>query len=524
MNIAIFQPNCLRPRYWAIVVFIFLANAAQAQLNLQLLAHVPNDSGVTLAGCWHYVDSAANEYALIGNRLGLDIYDVSTPTAPVRRFRVPGLVNNWREVKVWNGFAYVGSEASGSGVTIVDLRQLPDTVHYKVFFGEGPLDSLVLRSHTVGAVDGYLYVYGSTAPNNGAIIFSLQDPWNPVYVGQYNQQYLHDGFVRGDTLWGSEIYEGQFSVVDISDRANPVLLANHPTPGAFNHNTELSKTGKFLFAADEKPSVPLAAFDVSDLDNITLTDVYFCSQKPAGEVHNVRYFGDDYLICPSYQGQLTIVDASDPYNLIETGWANLGTSLVWDADPYLPSGIVFATAKNEGLYIYQPTYTRAGRLVGYVRNAATGAPLLDAKVFVEGTPNADTTDINGYYATGAALAGTYIVRAERQGFVTKSISQTLVNGQQAMLDIALDPEPVGTQEATGSPELQVFPTVNKGVFHVRLASKLAQKSPSIHIFDTAGRLVWQQTKSVADQDLRVPLAPGMYRVEVSGNVVSMMVE
>jgi choice-of-anchor B domain-containing protein len=508
-----------------LLFLLTLTTTAQAQLNLQLLAHMPNDSGVTLAGCWHYVDSAANEYALIGNRVGLDIVDVSVPTAPVRRFRVPGLINNWREVKVWNGFAYVGSEATGSGITIVDLRSLPDTVYYKVFTGEGLLDSLVLRSHTVGAVDGYLYVYGNNTSGSvsGANIFSLQDPWNPVFMGNYAGNYLHDGFVRGDTLWGSEIYQGQFSVVDISDRTNPVLLATHPTPGKFNHNTELSKTGQFLFAADEVPSAPLAAFDVSDLSNITLTDIYLCSQKPAGEVHNVRHFGDDYLICPSYQGQLTIVDASDPYNLIETAWANLGTSLVWDANPYLPSGIVFATAKNEGLYIYQPTYVRAGRLTGTVRDASTGLPLLNAKVFVEGTPNADTTDINGYYATGAALASTYTIRAERQGYFTQTLSQSLANGQQATLDINLVPEPVSSQEDVADVAVQVFPTVNNGTFHVRLAPQLASKKPLMRIFDATGRQVWQQKAAGTEHDLNLSLAPGAYRLVVGGLVCSVVV-
>ena len=131
-------------------------------------------------------------------------------------------------------------------------------------------------------------------------------------------------------------------------------------------------------------------FDVSDLENITLLDTYKPSQKPASEVHNVRVKGS-FLINPSYGGQLTIVYATRPANLIETGWAVVGTSLVWDADPYLPSGIVFATAKNEGLFIFQPTYQHAAWFEGIVLDSITGKPLVDAKVVVQNTPNADTT-------------------------------------------------------------------------------------------------------------------------------------
>lgn len=497
-------------RKYLLFLWLFPALYAQAQLNLQLLAHVPNDSGVTLAGCWHYVDSSANEYALIGHRLGLDIYDVSVPTAPVRRFRVPGLVNNWREVKVWNGFAYVGSEANGSGITIVDLRQLPDTVQYKVFTGEGLTQNQILRSHTVGAKDGYLYVYGGPEPLNGAVIFSLEDPWNPVYVGKYATNYLHDGFVRGDTLWGSEIYKGQFSVIDIQDRANPVLLATQSTPGLFNHNSELSKTGQYLFTADEVPSAPLGAYDVSDLGNITLTDIYLPSQRPAGEVHNVRHFGDDYLVCPSYQGQLTIVDASDPYNLIETGWAIMGNSLVWDANPYLPSGIIFATAKAEGMFIYQPTYTRAARIQGIITDANTGFSLTDAKIFVENTSNADTTNMDGKYATGAAQSGVYAIRVERSGYIGQTTAQELTAGTVKEVNFALQPENVSVSDAVSRQNARIFPSVVQNGFTVELTAGFAAQSPWLRLHNAQGRPVLNRQLSATATYIPLDVPSGVY--------------
>jgi choice-of-anchor B domain-containing protein len=497
------------------LVFMLAAAPLQAQLHLQQLAHVPNDSGITLAGCWHHVDSIGNEYALVGHRLGLDIYDVTIPTTPVRRFRVPGLVNNWREVKTWGGFAYVGSEAAGSGITIVDMRQLPDTVLYKVWFGNDSLENMIQRSHTVGAEDGYLYVYGSTAPNNGAIICDLSDPWNPDFVGQYQTNYLHDGLVVGDTLFGSEIYQGQFSVIDISDKTNPVILATQPTPGAFNHNTTLSKNNKILFTADERPFTPVGAFDISDLSNITLLDIYYPSQRPTGEVHNVRRVGDDYLVCPSYQGQLTIVDVSEPTNMIETAWSILGTSLVWDADPYLPSGIIFATAKNEGLFIYQPTYVRAARLKGVVTDAVTGLPLFNAKVFVESTSNADTTNIQGLYATGAPQTGNYNIRAERQGYVTKTVNRLLQNGTTVALDIALQPEDVSTASIGDNDVISVFPTVVKNGFWVKTPSRLPATT-LLQIYDNTGKLILEQKAQSKWVDMPNDTAPGVYHVRVGG--------
>ncbi|MEY3241488.1 MAG: hypothetical protein RIR11_2927, partial [Bacteroidota bacterium] len=263
------------------------------------------------------------------------------------------------------------------------------------------------------------------------------------------------------------------------------------------------------------PFTPVGAFDISDLSNITLLDIYYPSQRPTGEVHNVRRVGDDYLVCPSYQGQLTIVDASEPTNMIETAWSILGTSLVWDADPYLPSGIIFATAKNEGLFIYQPTYVRAARLKGVVTDAVTGLPLFNAKVFVESTSNADTTNIQGLYATGAPQTGNYNIRAERQGYVTKTVNRLLQNGTTVALDIALQPEDVSTASIGDNDVISVFPTVVKNGFWVKTPSRLPATT-LLQIYDNTGKLILEQKAQSKWVDMPNDTAPGVYHVRVGG--------
>ncbi|MBK9335912.1 MAG: choice-of-anchor B family protein [Lewinellaceae bacterium] len=402
--------------------------------QLQQVGHL-SYGNASLAGCWHHVDSLGNEYALVGTSWGLSIVDVNNPAQPVQRFAVPGLTNNWREVKTWGGFAYVSTEANNSGITIVDLRQLPDTVVWKTWYGPGT-DTLFRRSHALACADGYLYIFGGT--QWGTVTCDLADPWNPAVKNITNQQYVHDGYIRGDTLWASEIYAGQFSAFDISDKTNPVLLATQPTPGRFNHNSWLSDDGRFLFTTDEKPNTPLAAFDVSNLANITQLDLYFPSKRPTYEVHNVRVLRD-FLINPSYGGQLTLVDAHRPDNLIEIANVSLGNSLVWDADPYLPSGIVLATAKNEGLFIYQPTYQRAAYLEGRVTDAATGNPLAKVKVVVQQTSNSDVTRADGTFKTGAAQAGTYTVQVGKIGYRPRTLTDVLLKtGETTWLELALE--------------------------------------------------------------------------------------
>lgn len=402
--------------------------------QLQQIGHLPY-APLALAGCWHQVDKNGTEYALVGTSAGLSIVDLSDPTQPVQRFTVPGPINGWREMKTWNGFAYVGTEGDLGGITIVDLNQLPDTVHWKVWYGPGT-DTLIRKSHTVACAAGHLFIFGGT--QNGALICDISDPWNPVVKSKIADPYIHDGYIQGDTLWASQIYAGQFSAYDISDITNPKFLVSQTTPFRFNHNTWLSDNERTIFTTDEKLRSPLASYDISDFENITQLDLYYPSQKPRFEVHNVRVLSD-YLVNPSYGGQLTIVDAHRPDNLIETAWADLGTSLVWDADPYLPSGLIIATAKSEGFFVFQPSYERACYLEGRVTDADTGLPLSKVKVVVTNTNNADLTRADGRFKTGAGQPGTYTLQLGKVGYRPLTVSNIAVKrGEVTTLELKLD--------------------------------------------------------------------------------------
>jgi choice-of-anchor B domain-containing protein len=463
--------------------------------NLELLGHLsyPNQ---TLAGCWHCVDSLGNEYGLIGTSAGMSIVDLNDPTQPQEIFTIPGLQNNWRELKTWNGFAYVGSEAQGSGITIVDLRNLPDTVYYQVWKGDAAHENQILSSHTVSIDNGFLYINGGSSITNGVVICDLADPWNPLIIGAYSDSYAHDTYVRGDTMWVSTIYKEGFEVVDITDKTNPVFLESNPTPGQFNHNTWLSDDGKTLFAADEKANAPLASFDVSDLNDIKLLDTYFCSQFPSKEVHNVRVLGD-FLINPSYGGQLTLVDATHPDNLIETAIVSLGSSLVWDADPYLPSGIIMATAKAEGLFIYKPTYQQAAYLQGTVIDTILEQKLAGVTLKVIATPNTAISKSDGTFKTGAAQAGIYSVVAEKAGYVPVTIENiSLQSGQITEIEVFMS-TPVATEDIAKKERILVSPTVfNQCItIDVSQGSLFSKKGTCITVADMFGRIVLESSFS-----------------------------
>ena len=135
---------------------------------------------------------------------------------------------------------------------------------------------------------------------------------------------------------------------------------------------------------------------------------------------------------------MTIVDATRPDNLIETAWDSLGTSLVWDADPYLPSGLIIATAKSEGLYVYRPEYKQAAWLEGVVREDVTEIPVSNAAISIVGTANNDQSDLQGVYKTGSADGGAYNVLVKRDGYIPAFIPDVkLVPGEVTRLDVYL---------------------------------------------------------------------------------------
>ncbi len=424
------------------LLLVLCYSGMQAQFNLNLKGHLPYPTN-TCAGIWHYVDSLGNEYALVGVNDRLAIVDVTIATNPVEVFSVPALPNQsslWREVKTAGKYAYAVSEGGG-GVIIVDLSNLPAGINYKHYYGDGAILNQITSAHTIAVTDGYAYIFGTGngLANGGAVICDLSDPWNPTYVGQYNLQYIHDGYIRNDTLWAGEIYAGQFSVIDVTNKANPVLLVNKTTPGQFCHNTWLSDNSRYLFTTDEITGEPLGSFDVSDIGNIDLIDTYYTDSMPQEEVHNVRVL-NDFLINPSYGSQMVICDAARPDNIIEIANYPTGNFLCWDASPYLPSGNIIAADVDGGVYVFEPNYTRACYLEGNIIDSITTIPLNNVQVKIIGPDKVKLSNLIGDYRTGLALAGTYDVEFKKLGYKTQLFqSVSLASGQLTTLNVEMVP-------------------------------------------------------------------------------------
>jgi choice-of-anchor B domain-containing protein len=414
--------------------------------------------GKTCANICGYVDSVGNEYALVGSSEGLSIVDVTDPTNPVSVYQHVGPANaqsEWQEIKVSGKYAYVTTEAGG-GLQIFNLSTLPNAtgIVMRSWTGDGAIAGLLTKVHALHIDGNFVYLYGSTLFSGGAVVADISDHWNPTYVGKYsvgagNAAYLHDGYVRNDTLYGGHIYAGYFSVVDFRNKSNPIELANQNTPSNFTHNTWLSTNSKVLYTTDEVNNSYLTAYDISDLSNITELDRIQSNPGSQSIVHNthiIRVAGNDYAVTSWYKDGFTIVDGGRPQNLVQVGnfdtYAGSGGGFngTWGVYPFLPSGNIIVSNIEDGLFVYTPTYVRACYLEGTVNDSVCGVQLNGVHVTVTSVGINDSTNLSGTYKTGTAIPGTYTVTFSKSGYITKTISGIVLSpGVVNNLNVQLAP-------------------------------------------------------------------------------------
>ena len=426
-----------------------MATLSFSQLNMTLLDQV--NYGDNANDIWGWVDPVdSTEYALVGLRNGFSIVDLSDPTDVQEVQFIPGPMSTWRDIKTWGNHAYVTNETS-NGVLVVDLSGAPDNITWFEWTPNLPGLGTLSTCHNLYIDEfGYCYLSGCNLNSGGMLIVDVfSDPGNPQLVAPAPAVYSHDVYARDNYMYASEIYAGALSIYDVSDKQNITLLASQPTPFNFTHNAWLNDAGTVVFTTDERPNAPVAAYDISDLNDIVELDQFRPIETLGAGVipHNVHVW-EDWLIISYYTDGGIIVDASRPDNLIEVGnWdtflgGNGGFSGAWGAYPFLPSGLVLLTDIGNGLYVCGADYVRACWLEGKVTDLVTGAPIFGAEVEIASTQaNFANTNLVGEYKTGQAIAGTFDVTFTAVGYYPKTVSANLENGVLTTLNVQLEPFP-----------------------------------------------------------------------------------
>ncbi len=437
---------------FASIAAVLIGTSAIAQLNMTLLGNLDYQAlhNSDLSNLWGYTDEQGNEYAIVGvngdgglNPGGVSVVNVTDPANPVEVFFTPGPQSTWREVKTWGDYAYITTEAE-HGLTIIDLSPLPaSTVLPTVLYVDPTWDT----SHSLFIDEnGRLYIHGANRGNGGVIMYDLTiDPMDPVEVGDFDPWYCHDSFARGDTLYAAHIYDGFFSIVDVSDPANPVILGTQSTPSTFTHNTWLDDSGDHLFTTDEVDGAFVGSYDVSDPTDIQWID-QLQSVPGTNTIPHNTYWLNDFLVTSYYTYGVAVYDVTHPDNMIETGnydtspFSGGGFAGAWGVYCFLPSGNLLVSDIETGLWIIAPDYVHACWLEGTVTDAVTTSPISGATVTLLGPDMVDQTAVDGQYATGYHAAGTYDVSFVAPGYISQTVTGVVLdNGVVTVLDVQLQP-------------------------------------------------------------------------------------
>ncbi len=434
---------CLR----ASLSFLWLASlgseaAAQGSRTVTFLGRF--DRYPSYAGVWGYVDAAGREYGLIGTRNGTSIVDVTDPTNPVEAAFVSGPASSWREIQTYSNYAYVTTEGGG-GVQIIDLSDLPRAAYLASVY-----DLTVKNAHTlfIDQAGGFAYINGATgAPSTsrgGMNFLDLTNPVFPLEAGVFSARYVHDCYVRNNIAYTAEINNRQFEIVDVTDKANPRVLATKTYPGAFTHNVGLTDDGSYLLSTDETtvPGGRMRVWDIRNLDEIVQVGEY--TTHPQATVHNVHVRGD-FAFMSYYAEGLRIADITDPTLPAEAGYYDTHPEWVtgfrgaWGCYPFLPSGNILISDIQTGLWIFSFDGTYAGRLRGVVLDSSTGQVVEGARVSLAGNNAPAMTNSAGEYGIGY-VPDTYRLTVAKAGFRSFETEVTLIAGETTRLDISLEPE------------------------------------------------------------------------------------
>jgi choice-of-anchor B domain-containing protein len=459
--------------------------------------------GQTCANVWGYVDSVGNEYALVGAAHGVSIVNVTNPNSIYRVKQIVGPNNLWKEIRTFGHYAYCTSEG-GNGLQIINLRNLPDTnlqYHYWAPTINGSVLNKIHALH-IDTATRYIYLYGCNGGFTGTMIAKLTDPYNPTYRGKFGDggNYVHDGIVRNNMMYASQIYFGSVNFIDVSIDSLPTSIIVQHTPGNFTHNTWLSNDNKYLFTTDEIDNSYLTCYNVEDLQNIELMDKIQSNPGSNSVVHNT-YYKDGYCFTSWYRDGYTIVDASHPNNLIQVGnydaydGSGATTSGTWGVYPYLPSGNVLLTniaasvntIGSGSLTVVTPTLQRACYLEGSVADSLSNLPLSNVQITATSAANTFTeqSTLSGNFATGTVHAGNYNITFAKAGYISKTINNVpLANGVTSNINIKLFSDSLSEiDEYFNKKNIAIFNTNNKTI---TINANINLTDCNIKMFDALG--------------------------------------
>ena len=364
--------------------------------GVDLLSFVPLDEfrgidaqavlGGGTSDLWGWTDPETDdEYVIIGKTNGTAFFRVTNPTNPVYLGEIPNTAAAqliWHDIKVYEDHAFIVSESNPHGMRVFDLTRLRGVTEPQTFV-EDMRYPLNWAAHNIAINEetGYAYIVGGNegivVPDHcqaGLHMVDISDPMLPLFAGCYTGDgYVHDTqcvVYRGpdETHHDKEVCfnssEDQVSIVDVTDKSNPVVLGRLTYPRSnYTHQGWLTEDQSHFLLGDEGDEQNFAMntrtliLDVSDLDAPVLRGEHFGTTRAID--HNM-YVLDRLVYQSNYRAGLRILDTAKVAEglLTEVAFfdtlpgANTATFFgTWSNYPYFESGTIAVSGMDEGLFL-----------------------------------------------------------------------------------------------------------------------------------------------------------------------------
>jgi choice-of-anchor B domain-containing protein len=456
-------------------LFASLGGTAEAQVSQNVIFHSNLDQYAGYANVWGYTAPSGDEYALLGTTTGLSVVNVSDPRNPYETGFIPGPTSTWREVKSYQQYAYVTTEAGG-GLDIVDLTDPENPVGLPNYAGFNSAHSLFIDE-----VAARCYIHGSNLGVGGVRILSLANPTSPTEIGSWETAYVHDSMALNNRLYAAAIYAGTMYVLDVT---NPLAITTLGTasgyPNAFTHNTWAKTDNNYVLTTDETGGAATRMWDVSSLPTVALADTY----NPGTAIPHNAHIEGNLAFISYYTMGVRVVDVTDPFNLVELGYYDTwpldnasSFNGCWGVFPYFQTNtnLILASDISTGLYVLEykgPLGTLDGTVTESGQPSVT---IANADVEIVETGTATTSDGVGQYTVQDA-AGAFTLQVSAFGYNTANVPATITAGSTTTVDVQLTPVPGGSISGTIT-NAALVPITN-AVIEV-LATPLVQTSDGV---------------------------------------------
>jgi hypothetical protein len=290
-------------------------------------------------------------------------------------------------------------------------------------------------------VSGVTYSAGASPATSPMDVYSLATPSAPVLLRRLTQDYasptyIHDEFVRNDTVFASAGYSGLFVYRYDSGLNQFIQLGSLTsyTASGYNHATALTPDGKTLVMMDEVPAaLPIKIVDVQNLSNMQVLAT--CNQYTQTTPHNPFMVSNRYCFASAYRDGTQLWDISSPsspslaayfdtypaYGGNNNNWGGSAYDGQWSMYPFFPSRNIMACDEYNGVFMLR-THLFARPEMNVQGNFAN---------ILDGAVATSTTDNTNFGVVNIGNSLNHVFQIQNSGLDTLRITSITITGAAA---------------------------------------------------------------------------------------------